>query len=437
MLVISVRQDANNARLDLQNDLAQELQTLPDTLNDYVLVGDYASLQQTLDRYAARTLVARVEFRDGAGTTLSSRHPPQVSSAPQWFVHGLDFHDVTGETPLDVGGRNYGDIVLSLTAQSKAARAWQRLKNQMAILLLAITLDFLGIWLILRTGLAPLQRLESGAEAIANGSLETRLTIEGSPELRRLIHSFNRMAAGLQNHQARLAQAHADLTRFAEVSAHHLMEPSRRLISYSQRLRVRLTALSQERDDEISATLGYIEHDASRLRVLVRDIQLYLAASEARGDIQEEDANEVIEALQKRLKPQCEALGATLSKSTLPPAVLDRPRLMDLFSVLLENALQHGRPAEASIPLQIRIDGERLEKLSRYRITDNGPGILAEYRERVFGIFERLGATGGEHGTGIGLSIARRIVESRHGKIWIENLPQGGTAVFFELPDGE
>ena len=114
---------------------------------------------------------------------------------------------------------------------------------------------------------------------------------------------------------------------------------------------------------------------------------------------------------------------------------MDRPRLMDLFGVLLVNALNHGHPLNPAGSLQIRISGEIDGTLSRYRISDNGPGIPASYCQRVFEIFERLGSN--NSGTGIGLSIARRIVESRHGKIWLENLPQGGALVVFELPNGE
>ena len=66
-----------------------------------------------------------------------------------------------------------------------------------------------------------------------------------------------------------------------------------------------------------------------------------------------------------------------------------------------------------------------------YRVTDNGPGIAAQYRERVFRVFERL-ASGGE-GTGIGLAIVRRIAESGGGRAWIEEAPGGGCRVLFEL----
>ncbi|MFA6311624.1 MAG: DUF3365 domain-containing protein [Sterolibacterium sp.] len=245
-----------------------------------------------------------------------------------------------------------------------------------------------------------------------------------------------------QRKNALIASANADLSRFAEVSAHHLMEPTRRLTSYAQRLRARLSGSPLLREDEeVRVSLDTLERDADRLRALVRDIQLYLAAGEPRGEIRAEDANAALIAVEHRLSPRIAALGVKLDVGTLPAANLDRPRLMDLFAVLLENAVVHGHPLDPAVGPQIRIYGERDGAVSRYHVVDNGPGIPAEYQERVFGIFERLG-TGGDTGnddpgTGIGLSIARRIIESRHGRIWIENLPQGGAMAVFELPDGE
>lgn len=248
--------------------------------------------------------------------------------------------------------------------------------------------------------------------------------------------------AGQQRKNALIARANADLSRFAEVSAHHLMEPTRRLTSYAQRLRARLADSPVLRDDEEARiSLDTLEHDADHLRSLVRDIQLYLAAGEPRGEIRAEDANAALIAVEHRLSPGIEAHGVKLDVGPLPPANLDRPRLMDLFAVLLENALVHGHPLDPAMTPKIRIYGERDGALSRYHVADNGPGIPAEYQERVFEIFERLG-TGGDLGkdnlgTGIGLSIARRIIESRHGRIWLENLPQGGAMAVFELPDGD
>lgn len=235
-----------------------------------------------------------------------------------------------------------------------------------------------------------------------------------------------------------LLRSNADLTRFAEVSAHHLMEPTRRLISYSQRLAKSLATLSLTPDtkEEMNSYLEYLQHDANRLHAMVHDIQLYLAAAEPRGPLQLEEVQSVLTQIQKRWQPKLEQLKVTLQAENLPAVFLDKARLFDLFSLIIDNALRHGLSVDPELSSQIVISGERKGKLSRYTVTDNGAGIPSEYHERIFEIFERLGRNG-EAGSGIGLAIARRIVESRHGKIWIENPPHSGTRVIFELPDGE
>lgn len=310
---------------------------------------------------------------------------------------------------------------------------------------LALLLFLLGGYLSIGIALSvadSVRMLALSARAFVDGDLDERVQIETRDELRQAGDSFNEMAENFNSmlkarteSEAALRRSNADLTRFSEVSAHHLMEPVRRMGLYSQRLRAYLPEAGK--NEEVRSSLDTIERDAAYLRSLVRDIQLYLAASEPRGEVRQEDANAVFATVEERMAQKLAQAGASLIKvAPLPPAMLDRPRLLDLFSVLLDNALQYGRPSDPAVAQRIFVSGEREGALSRYAISDNGPGIPAQYQERVFGIFERLAPRGKEGGSGIGLSIARRIVENRGGRIWIENIEEGGAKVVFELPDG-
>ncbi|WP_448191449.1 sensor histidine kinase [Azospirillum sp. sgz301742] len=226
-----------------------------------------------------------------------------------------------------------------------------------------------------------------------------------------------------------LDRAHGDLQRFAEVSAHHLQEPARRLVSFAKRLQARLAG--QPDDGDVAFSLTVIADQAGRMRDLLRDIQLYLAADQPLGAARLTDVAGVLRAVLERMADRIGETGAEVTLGDLPPVVADPPRLQEVFAIVIGNAVRHWLGER---PLTIHVTGERTEDRVRYRVADNGPGIPEQYRDRVFRVFERLHATPGDGGTGIGLAIVRRIVESAGGVATIEETPGGGTTVVLDLP---
>jgi signal transduction histidine kinase len=228
--------------------------------------------------------------------------------------------------------------------------------------------------------------------------------------------------------ERRVRQRTADLQRFAEVVAHHLREPARLVASYASRLNGQLAGRLD--DDEVHLSLDFIGQQARRLQDLLRDVERYLAADQARGTIAHCDVELALQSLLATLADRlAEAKASVEVLGTLPAAMIDAPRLLELFRIALDNALLHARGEQ---PLRILIAGEQSGRVVRYRISDNGPGIEEIYRERVFNVFERLSSTG--RGTGVGLAILRRIAESVAGRAWLDEAPGGGCRVLIELP---
>jgi diguanylate cyclase (GGDEF)-like protein len=194
MLFVSARQEVREFRADLATELARDLDTLSAVLAGVVVVGDYATLQQTLDQSVSRLPVVKADFRATEGAHLRAEGKPPESRSPGWFNVLFGISDMTGSVQINVGGRSYGDLSLTLTTQGLADRSWDHLEGHLAILLLAIVLDFVGIWLVLRSGLAPLKQLESGANAIAAGHFDVPLAPGGSPDLGHVIEAFQQMA---------------------------------------------------------------------------------------------------------------------------------------------------------------------------------------------------------------------------------------------------
>lgn len=236
----------------------------------------------------------------------------------------------------------------------------------------------------------------------------------------------------LREKEKKLAASNADLLQFSTISAHHLQEPSRRLVSFVQRLQDEL-AKTITLDQDVAIVLHFIEQSALRQRALVRDIQLYLASTTPRAEIESVPVVEVLEKAIEHNSPLIQKTQAQIHFETLPSVMIDRPRLYDIFNVLLENALRYRKPE--SVPV-IHIHGEKKKDRVYYYVTDNGVGIPAQYRERVFLVFERLQVIENQNSTGIGLAIVRRIVESCNGSASLSETVGGGITVIFDLPAG-
>jgi PAS domain S-box-containing protein len=230
--------------------------------------------------------------------------------------------------------------------------------------------------------------------------------------------------------EEKLRRSNTDLQRFAEVTAHHLQEPARRIGTYAERLAAQLAGKIE--DPEAHLSLDFIHTQSRHLQDLLNDVERYLAADQPLGEIKSINLAANLDALNISLASRLQKAHAELKFDTLPKVLLDEPRLNALLSIIIENALEH---APQGNPLLITISGESFGNRVRYRFSDNGAGIEAQYRERVFRVFEHLSA---KHlGTGIGLAILRRIAESTGGDAWLEETPGGGCSVMVNLPRGD
>lgn len=206
MLYTVAREDASHARRDMDRAMANHLAILPATVADWIVVGDYSVLKQAMERYVVQEDVVLIVFQSPTGATVVARDKAGNWGAPAWFVAWFDVADAKRSVAVDIGGRQYGMLEVEMSAKLAVERAWIRLRRHLAILALAIFLDFLGIWLVLRTALAPLSTLHDGTLRIKAGELATRLTPAGDPELRAVMTTFNDMAATLEADRALLAR---------------------------------------------------------------------------------------------------------------------------------------------------------------------------------------------------------------------------------------
>lgn len=219
-----------------------------------------------------------------------------------------------------------------------------------------------------------------------------------------------------------------DVRRFSEILAHHLQEPARLQACYAQVLRRRLP---EPCPPDVAEALAVIEDSGNYLRRLLRDAHLYIVLDRLPAPDHPVPCGHAVAEAWKRMGPTVEACGAQLEVAALPAVWLAQPRLVDLFAILLGNALEYRQPG---VPPQVSVSSREQGGDVVIAVADNGIGIQARYHEQIFLPFERLHTQAQHAGTGIGLALARKIVDSAGGRIWVESEPDRGATFHVALP---
>jgi PAS domain S-box-containing protein len=223
-----------------------------------------------------------------------------------------------------------------------------------------------------------------------------------------------------------LTRSNAELDQFAYIASHDLQEPLRMVTSYTQLLAQRYQG---KLDAKAYKYIGYAVEGAKRMQRLIDDLFRYSRLVAQPDRIVSVDVKAVVDTVLAILNPTLTKAKATVEVDDLPVVAGDEPQLQLLFQNLLSNAVKFRREA----PLRIRVAAHREGGYWRFSVHDNGIGIEMKHAESIFTMFHRVHRTGRYQGSGIGLAIARRIVERHGGRIWIESVVGEGTALHFTL----
>ena len=143
------------------------------------------------------------------------------------------------------------------------------------------------------------------------------------------------------------------------------------------------------------------------------------------------DSNEVLAAVLDGLHEAISEAGAAITCEPLPRVRTCPTQLAQVLQNLIANALKYRRKGVAP---EVRISAEDNETETVFSIADNGIGIAREHWDRVFLIFKRLHRSGDYKGEGVGLALAKRLVERHGGRIWLESEPGSGSTFRFSIP---
>ncbi len=227
-----------------------------------------------------------------------------------------------------------------------------------------------------------------------------------------------------------LARSNRDLEQFAYVSSHDLQEPLRMVASYTQLLAERYRGHLDENADKY---IAYVVEGTTRMQTLIHDLLAFSRVGRNGRERQNLDLGDVLDEAAENLKASIEESHAVLTRGKLPTVHAERSQMVQLLQNLIGNAIKfRGENAP-----RISISAECRGRQCVFAVADNGIGIAAEYRERVFEIFQRLHTRAEYPGNGIGLSICKKIIEQHGGRIWVESEPGQGATFKFILPAGQ
>ena len=332
-------------------------------------------------------------------------------------VRGLEDYPVRVATvPIFRAGRLVSMVQVGMSLQGVHQTLTRFLIVMAALLPAALLFAGLGGWLLVRRALKPVDEMTAAATRISAEKLDERVEETGAgDELDRLAKTLNQMLT-------RLDAAFNQVRQFSANASHELQTPLTIL-----RGELEVTLRSARAPEEYLATLKSALEEIDRISRLVEGLLLLSRADAGvlRMDRRPVDMAELVEEVYWRLKVLADSRSVQLQVEELEPVGIagDRERLRQLLVNILENAIKYTASG-GRVAVTLRREGDSV----CVQVSDTGIGIRAEDRERIFQPFYRTPQALAETGVGLGLSIAKSIVDLHGGSIEVlSNSGEGST----------
>ena len=348
---------------------------------------------------------------------VDGRQVGVVFIGPQGFRPGFTLRKAPARPPVP-------ESLWSIRFQEPSLARFSDTINR-SLLISGIGAGALGLVLVAlmsRRALRSVRRLTAAAQSLGRGDLSQRVPVSGRDEIGELSRTFNVMAEGLQDAERQRRNMVADV-------AHELRNPLSNIRGYVEAVRDGVL----EADE---ATIGSIHRQTMYLSKLVEDLRL-LAETESADfslDLEPGSMGEVVARSVEAHRPQAQAKGVSLSSSAqtaLQEVEMDRTRIEQVLGNLLQNAIRHT-PSDGRVDVTV----EASESAVKVTVADTGEGISPDDLPHVFDRLFRAdpSRTRTTGGAGLGLTIARQLVEAHGGSIRAESTPSQGSRLIFEIP---
>ena len=224
-----------------------------------------------------------------------------------------------------------------------------------------------------------------------------------------------------------LARSNTELEQFAYVASHDLQEPLRTVASFCELLQRRN---GDKLDDDGRMFIEFAVDGSKRLQSMIKDLLAFSRVSTRGRPFAPVNSGDILDAAKRRLQRACEEHDVSIAYGSLPVVSADADQLGEIFYQLLDNAIKYRGEHQPHIQIEARETDADWE----FSFMDNGIGFDPSFKERIFQIFQKLHTRDKYPGNGMGLALARKIIERHGGEICAQPRATGGTTISLRLP---
>ena len=220
-----------------------------------------------------------------------------------------------------------------------------------------------------------------------------------------------------------------ELDRFAYVASHDLQEPLRKILVFSDKIQ---TKYKSSIDEEMYRNLEKIVRASERMQSLINDLLRFSRQTTTNEDFTLLPLNDLIQDVLTDMEIEIEKTSASVQVGNLPQIWAIPSQMRQLFQNLISNAIKFRKPNDLPV-IQVTADDQRTDRF-RIIIQDNGIGFDPKYADEIFMVFKRLHSYHEFEGSGVGLSICKKIIDRHNGMIRAESKVGSGSRFIIDFP---